>query len=185
MKRTGSAIWSGDLKTGTGMVSTQSGVLSDSRYGFNTRFADGPGTNPEELIGAAHAGCFSMALSGVLGEHDLLADRIATTATVSLDQVRTMAGPPLHTIGSTTRRLSAAAVKIGKVTPPPDLQAGHALLRSAWELAGNALRLRSESVSINSTDLARRASSAAAGAVMLYHRARADLATAMAPPSPR
>jgi len=106
-------------------------------------------------------------------------------ATVSLDQVRTMAGPPLHTMGPTAKRLSAAAVKIGKVTPPPDLQAGHALLRSAWELAGNALRLRSESMSINSTDLARRASSAAAGAVMLYQRARADLATAMAPPSPR
>ncbi len=87
MKRTGSAIWSGDLKTGQGMVSTQSGVLSDSRYGFNTRFADGPGTNPEELIGAAHAGCFSMALSMVLGQHDLVAERIATTAAVSLDQV--------------------------------------------------------------------------------------------------
>ena len=106
-------------------------------------------------------------------------------ATVSLDQVRTMAGPPLHTIGPLARRLSDAAAKMARVTPPPDLQSGHALLRSAWELADNALRLRSESVSLNSTDLAQRASSAAAGAVMLYQRARADLATAMAPPSPR
>ena len=86
MKRKGSAVWQGDLKTGKGRVSTQSGVLSDAQYGFNTRFEDGPGTNPEELIGAAHAGCFSMALSNVLGEHGLTADKIETTATVTLDK---------------------------------------------------------------------------------------------------
>ncbi|MCE6949852.1 OsmC family protein [Cereibacter sphaeroides] len=86
MKRKGSAVWTGDLKTGRGTVSTQSGVLSDAQYGFNTRFEDGAGTNPEELIGAAHAGCFSMALSNVLGEHGMTADRIETTATVSLDR---------------------------------------------------------------------------------------------------
>ncbi|MBZ4688965.1 MAG: OsmC family protein [Cereibacter sp.] len=86
MKRNGSAIWQGDLKTGKGRVSTQSGVLSEAQYGFNTRFEDGPGTNPEELIGAAHAGCFSMALSNVLGEQGLTADRIETTATVTLDK---------------------------------------------------------------------------------------------------
>ncbi|MGP3697685.1 OsmC family protein [Rhodobacter sp. NSM] len=86
MKRKGSAVWTGDLKTGKGTVSTQSGVLSEARYGFNTRFEEGPGTNPEELIGAAHAGCFSMALSNVLGEAGLTADRIETTATVSLDK---------------------------------------------------------------------------------------------------
>lgn len=86
MKRKGSAIWQGDLKTGKGRVSTQSGVLSEAQYGFNTRFEDGPGTNPEELIGAAHAGCFSMALSNVLGEQGLTADKIETTATVSLDK---------------------------------------------------------------------------------------------------
>lgn len=86
MKRKGSAIWQGDLKTGKGRVSTQSGVLSEAQYGFNTRFEDGPGTNPEELIGAAHAGCFSMALSNVLGEQGLTADRIETTATVTLDK---------------------------------------------------------------------------------------------------
>ncbi|MGC9445806.1 OsmC family protein [Cereibacter sphaeroides] len=86
MKRKGSAVWTGDLKTGKGTVSTQSGVLSEARYGFNTRFEEGPGTNPEELIGAAHAGCFSMALSNVLGEAGMTAERIETTATVSLEK---------------------------------------------------------------------------------------------------
>lgn len=76
----------GDLKTGKGTVSTQSGVLSEAQYGFNTRFEEGPGTNPEELIGAAHAGCFSMALSNVLGEAGMTAERIETTATVSLEK---------------------------------------------------------------------------------------------------
>ncbi|MWP38816.1 OsmC family peroxiredoxin [Rhodobacter sphaeroides] len=86
MKRKGSAVWTGDLKTGKGTVSTQSGVLSEAQYGFNTRFEEGPGTNPEELIGAAHAGCFSMALSNVLGEAGVTAERIETTATVSLEK---------------------------------------------------------------------------------------------------
>ncbi|ABA79759.1 OsmC family peroxiredoxin [Rhodobacter sphaeroides] len=86
MKRKGSAVWMGDLKTGKGTVSTQSGVLSEAQYGFNTRFEEGPGTNPEELIGAAHAGCFSMALSNVLGEAGMTAERIETTATVSLEK---------------------------------------------------------------------------------------------------
>lgn len=104
-------------------------------------------------------------------------------ATVSLEQTRTMTGPPLHTIPPTAARLAKAAANIGKVTPPPDLSNGHALALSAWELAETALRLRSESVSSNSIDVAQRASSAAAGALMLYQRARADLATAMAPPS--
>lgn len=87
MKRTGSAVWKGDLKTGKGTVATQSGVLDDAHYGFSTRFENGAGTNPEELIGAAHAGCFSMALSMILAEHDLVADRIDTTATVKLEEV--------------------------------------------------------------------------------------------------
>ncbi|CAM3811569.1 OsmC family protein [Cereibacter sphaeroides] len=86
MKRKGSAVWMGDLKTGKGTVSTQSGVLSEAQYGFNTRFEEGPGTNPEELIGAAHAGCFSMALSNVLGEAGMTAERIETAATVSLEK---------------------------------------------------------------------------------------------------
>lgn len=87
MKRMGSAIWKGDLKTGTGTTSTESGVLKDAKYGFATRFEDEPGTNPEELIGAAHASCFSMALSLNLAEHGLVADKIATTASVTLDKV--------------------------------------------------------------------------------------------------
>jgi lipoyl-dependent peroxiredoxin len=87
MKKTASAAWQGDLKTGKGTISTQSGALKDNPYGFNTRFEDAPGTNPEELIGAAHAGCFSMALSMMLGQAGLTAERIDTTAEVTLDKV--------------------------------------------------------------------------------------------------
>jgi len=86
MKRSANAVWVGDLKQGKGKISTQSGALKDAQYGFNTRFEDGPGTNPEELIGAAHAGCFSMALSLHLGDAGLVADSIKTTATVTLDK---------------------------------------------------------------------------------------------------
>lgn len=86
MKRKGSAIWKGGLKDGRGTVSTDSGVLSDAQYSFSTRFEDGMGTNPEELIGAAHAGCFSMALSGQLGNAGLTAESINTTATVTLEK---------------------------------------------------------------------------------------------------
>lgn len=87
MKKTASAVWQGDLKSGKGTISTQSGALKDNPYGFNTRFEDAPGTNPEELIGAAHAGCFSMALSMMLGQAGLTAERIETTAEVTLDKV--------------------------------------------------------------------------------------------------
>ncbi|MDK6079518.1 OsmC family protein [Massilia varians] len=87
IKRNGSAVWSGGLKDGKGAISTASGVLKDTQYGFNTRFEDGPGTNPEELIGAAHAGCFTMALSGQLGQAGLTAQELRTTATVSMEKV--------------------------------------------------------------------------------------------------
>ncbi|MFV0455862.1 MAG: OsmC family protein [Pseudomonas sp.] len=86
MKKTASAVWQGDLKTGKGTISTQSGALKNNPYGFNTRFEDAPGTNPEELIGAAHAGCFSMALSLMLGQAGLTAERIETRAEVTLDK---------------------------------------------------------------------------------------------------
>lgn len=86
-KHTGSAVWSGGLKDGKGKISTQSGALNNTQYGFNSRFEDGPGTNPEELIGAAHAGCFTMALSGKLGEAGMTAENLATTASVTLDKV--------------------------------------------------------------------------------------------------
>ena len=86
MKRKGSAVWRGGLKDGKGTVSTDSGVLSNTQYSFSTRFEDGKGTNPEELIAAAHAGCFSMALSAQLGNAGITAEQIQTTATVSLDK---------------------------------------------------------------------------------------------------
>ena len=87
IKRKGSAVWSGGLKDGKGAVSTQSGVLNQTQYGFNTRFEDGAGTNPEELLAAAHAGCFTMALSAQLGEAGMTAQKLETSATVSLDKV--------------------------------------------------------------------------------------------------
>ena len=86
MQRTGSAVWKGGLKDGKGTVSTQSGVLKDTQYSFSTRFENGVGTNPEELIAAAHAGCFSMALSGQLGGANLTAESINTTATLTLEK---------------------------------------------------------------------------------------------------
>jgi len=87
MKRKASAVWQGALKDGKGTISTDSGVLKDAQYSFSTRFENGIGTNPEELIAAAHAGCFSMALSGQLGAANLKAERIATTATVSMEKL--------------------------------------------------------------------------------------------------
>ncbi|GAB7128792.1 OsmC family protein [Silvimonas sp. JCM 19000] len=83
MQRKASAEWKGGFKDGKGTISTGSGVLNSAPYGFHARFEDGPGTNPEELIGAAHAGCFSMALSVALGQAGLTAEKIATNATVT------------------------------------------------------------------------------------------------------
>src|SRR6266700_4136716 len=87
MKRKASAVWQGGLKDGKGTISTDSGVLDKTQYSFSTRFEDGKGTNPEELIAAAHAGCFSMALSGQLGAAGLTADSINTTATLTLEKL--------------------------------------------------------------------------------------------------
>jgi hypothetical protein len=103
-------------------------------------------------------------------------------AVLALEQVKDMSGPPVNTIDPLTARLSRAGRSLEKVTPPDELSSAHALIRSAWELAANAFRLRVESVSANSVDLAQRASSAAAGALMLYNRARADQLAAMEPP---
>jgi osmotically inducible protein OsmC len=86
MKRKASAVWKGGLKDGQGRISTDSGVLADTQYSFSTRFEEGTGTNPEELIAAAHAGCFSMALSGQLGNAGLTAESISTTASVRLEK---------------------------------------------------------------------------------------------------
>ncbi len=87
MQRVGSAHWSGGLKDGRGTVSTQSGVLNQTQYSFSTRFENGVGTNPEELIAAAHAGCFSMALSAQLDGSGMTAESIDTKATVTLEKV--------------------------------------------------------------------------------------------------
>lgn len=87
MERRASAVWQGSLKEGKGTVTTASGVLTDTQYSFTSRFEEGTGTNPEELIAAAHAGCFSMALSAILGESGLVPDRIATSATVTFQPV--------------------------------------------------------------------------------------------------
>jgi len=87
IKRTASAAWQGGLKDGKGSISTQSGALKEYPYGFAARFEGQPGTNPEELIGAAHAGCFTMALSLILGEAKLTAERMDTQAEVTLEQV--------------------------------------------------------------------------------------------------
>jgi osmotically inducible protein OsmC len=87
IQSSGSAQWSGGIKDGKGAISTESGALKDYPYGFASRFEGKPGTNPEELIGAAHAGCFTMALSLILGEAKLVADRMDTSAKVTLEQV--------------------------------------------------------------------------------------------------
>lgn len=87
MQRTGSARWNGGLKDGKGTVSTASGVLNDTQYSFSTRFENGTGTNPEELIAAAHAGCFSMALSAQLDQAGMKAESIDTNASVTLEKV--------------------------------------------------------------------------------------------------
>ena len=89
MKRKASALWQGDLKSGKGQISTDSGVLKDTQYSFSTRFENGNGTNPEELIAAAHAGCFAMALSSELGKAGLKPESIAATATVTLEMLPT------------------------------------------------------------------------------------------------
>jgi lipoyl-dependent peroxiredoxin len=87
MKRKASAEWRGDLKTGKGAISADSGVLAGTPYSFSTRFENQKGTNPEELIAAAHAGCFTMALSAELGKASLVPESLRTTATVTLDKL--------------------------------------------------------------------------------------------------
>lgn len=87
MKKSASVEWKGGLKDGSGTISTETGVLKNAPYGFKSRFEDGPGTNPEELLGAAHAACFSMALSLMLGQNNLKPDYIRTKAEITLDKV--------------------------------------------------------------------------------------------------
>jgi osmotically inducible protein OsmC len=86
MKRTAQAQWKGDLKTGTGTISTATSTLKDTPYSFTSRFEQGAGTNPEELLAAAHAGCFTMALSGQLGAAGLKAESLETTCTITIEK---------------------------------------------------------------------------------------------------
>ena len=86
MKRKASAVWRGGLKDGKGTISSESGVLKETQYSFSTRFENGIGTNPEELIAAAHAGCFSMAFSAELGKAGIMPESIHTTATITMDK---------------------------------------------------------------------------------------------------
>ena len=114
MQRKGSAIWQGDLKSGKGTVSTDSGVLSQTQYSFSTRFESGKGTNPEELIAAAHAGCFTMALSGQLGAAGLIAEKLETTATVTFEKLEagwTVTGILLDVTGRVPNADQAAGEK--------------------------------------------------------------------------
>jgi osmotically inducible protein OsmC len=87
MKRKASAVWQGGLKDGKGTVSTESGTLKQAQYSFSTRFENGVGTNPEELIAAAHAGCFAMALSGQLGNAGLTAESLEVTCTITMEKL--------------------------------------------------------------------------------------------------
>ena len=101
MDRSASAKWQGSLKEGKGVLSTQSGTLHEAQYSFGTRFENGVGTNPEELIAAAHAGCFTMALSGQLTSVDLPPESLETTAVVTME--KTDDGPTVTRIHLTTR----------------------------------------------------------------------------------
>lgn len=89
MQRKASAVWQGGLKDGKGTLTTESKVLSGTPYSFGTRFEGAPGTNPEELLGAAHAGCFSMALAMILGEAGIKPERIDTNATITFEKLDT------------------------------------------------------------------------------------------------
>ncbi|HVG27156.1 MAG TPA: OsmC family protein [Acidobacteriaceae bacterium] len=101
MDRSASAVWHGGLKDGKGTISTQSGTLKDTQYSFGSRFENGVGTNPEELIAAAHAGCFTMALSGQLSSVDRAPESVETTAVVTME--KTEDGPTVTKIHLTTR----------------------------------------------------------------------------------
>lgn len=101
MERTASAVWKGGLKDGKGVISSQSGVLKETQYSFSTRFENGIGTNPEELIAAAHAGCFTMALSAELGKAGLTPESLETSASVKFE--KTDAGFAITAIRLTTR----------------------------------------------------------------------------------
>jgi len=108
MKRTANAVWAGSLKDGRGTFSVESGTIKDQKVTFRTRFADDPGTNPEELIAAAHASCFSMALSAQLGERGITPEAIETTCNITFEDL-TLKRSELHT---TVRARAADQAKV-------------------------------------------------------------------------
>jgi len=115
MNRKASAIWQGDLKQGKGTISTESGAMKETQYSFSTRFENGVGTNPEELIAAAHAGCFSMALSAELGKAGMNPNRIETTATVTMEKIEagwTVTGIHLETVANVPGADAAAFARV-------------------------------------------------------------------------
>ncbi len=118
MKRGANAVWKGNVKEGTGTFSVQSGAIENQKYSFRTRFEDAPGTNPEELIAAAHASCFSMALSAQLGERGITPEAIETECTITLENL-TLTRSALRTVvrarGADRARVeeAAAAAKAG------------------------------------------------------------------------
>lgn len=122
MKRKASAVWQGGLKDGKGTISSESGVLSSAQYSFGTRFENGIGTNPEELIAAAHAGCFSMALSGQMGAANLTVGEIKTTATVTMEKLE--AGWTLTAVHLDTSVKSPGADKAAFETAANNAKAG-------------------------------------------------------------
>jgi osmotically inducible protein OsmC len=122
MKRKASAVWQGGLKDGKGTISSDSGVLSNAQYSFSTRFENGIGTNPEELIAAAHAGCFSMALSGQMGAANLTVGEIKTTATVTMEKLE--AGWTLTAVHLDTAVKSPGADKAAFETAANNAKAG-------------------------------------------------------------
>ncbi len=122
MKRKASAVWQGGLKDGKGTISSDSGVLSSAQYSFGTRFENGVGTNPEELIAAAHAGCFSMALSGQMGAANLTVGEIKTTATVTMEKLE--AGWTLTAVHLDTSVKSPGADKAAFETAANNAKAG-------------------------------------------------------------
>jgi osmotically inducible protein OsmC len=118
MKRSANATWNGDLKSGTGTFGVASGVIKDQKFGFRTRFEDAPGTNPEELIAAAHASCFSMAFSAQLGERGIVPQAIETTSTITFENLtltKSLLKTTVRAPGVDTAKVreAAAAAKAG------------------------------------------------------------------------
>jgi lipoyl-dependent peroxiredoxin len=122
MERTASAVWKGGLKDGKGVISTQSGVLKETQYSFSTRFESGIGTNPEELIAAAHAGCFTMALSAQLGQANLTPESLETAAKLKFD--KTDAGFTITAIRLETRAKVPGATEEAFETAAQNAKAG-------------------------------------------------------------